>query len=85
MKEATGELNATVVVMSAIAVLIAFFYYTLWPVLRVNFEKNSQCSKAICEPCEPDSNGKKTCKFVTCYPKGQNHTAENGFQCVYKG
>ena len=52
MKEATGELNATVVVMLAIGVLMAFFYYTLWPLIKINFVSNSQCSKAICEKCE---------------------------------
>ncbi len=77
MKEATGELNTTVVVMLAIGVLMAFFYYTLWPLIRENFEANSQCSKAICEPCK---NG--NCDFVVCHPKGDTSKT---FQCVYKG
>ena len=82
MKEATGELNATVVVMSAIAVLIAFFYYTLWPIIKSNFQRNSQCSKAICEPCKADTNGEKNCDFVVCHPKND---PTNTFTCVYKG
>ena len=76
MKETTGELNATVIVILAVGVLIAFFYYTIWPILRTNFQRNSQCSKAICEPC-PDNK----CDFVTCHMK--NSTEE--FECVYKG
>lgn len=77
MKETTGELNATVVVMLAIGVLMAFFYYTLWPIIKTNFYKNSQCSKAICEPCTTGN-----CKFVKCHPKNDPNTE---FECIYKG
>ena len=77
MKEATGELNAAVVVMMAISILIAFFYYTLWPILKGNFERNSQCSKAICESEDLDDDG-----FVECYLKKDVNTK---FKCVYKG
>lgn len=77
MKETTGELNATVVVMLAIGILIAFFYYTLWPIIKTNFDKSSQCSKAICESCP---SGK--CDVVTCHPKNDPDTT---FECIYKG
>ena len=79
MKEATGELNTTIIVVLAVGVLMAFFYYTLWPIVKDNFEKNTQCSKAICEPCR-DKN--KKCDTVTCHSKNDS-TKE--FQCVYKG
>ncbi len=78
MKEATGELNATVVVMLAIGVLMAFFYYTLWPLIKNNFDENSQCSKAICEKCT----NKDGCDYITCHAKGDE---SNTFECVYKG
>ena len=77
MKEATSELNATVVIVLAIAVLIAFFYYTLWPIIKNNFDRNSQCSKAICETIDSDNDS-----FVNCHTK--NDTS-NTFECVYKG
>ena len=77
MKEATGELNATVVVVLAIGVLIAFFYYTIWPIVKNNFDKNSQCSKAICEVTDEDGDG-----YVTCYTKGNKSKT---FECVFKG
>lgn len=77
MKEATGELNSVVVVMLAIGVLIAFFYYTLWPMIKQNFNKNSQCSKAICEKCTTGN-----CDTVTCHMKNDPSTL---FECVYKG
>lgn len=77
MKEATGELNATVVVVMAVGTLMAFFYYTLWPIIKSNFDSNSQCSKAICEKCDT---GK--CDFVTCHLKDE---PDREFKCVYKG
>ena len=77
MKEATGELNATIVVVLAVSVLIAFFYYTVWPIIKTNFDKNSQCSKAICKPCDGSD-----CETVECHTK--NNSGET-FECVYKG
>jgi len=77
MKESTSELNATVIVVLAIAVLIAFFYYTIWPILKDNFERNSQCSKAICETKDTDNDG-----MVTCHSKNDNTKT---FECVFKG
>ena len=77
MKQAIGELNATVVVVIAIGVLIAFFYNTIWPIVKGNFEKNSQCSKAICETNDDDGDG-----YVTCHSKNNK---DSEFICVYKG
>ena len=62
MKEATGQLNSTVVVVLAIAVLSAFFYFTLWPALKTNMEQTTNCSKAWCEG-KPNSDG----LTVQCY------------------
>ena len=82
MKEATGELNTTIIVVLAVGVLMAFFYYTLWPIIRTNFDNNSKCSKAICEPCK-DENGKSRsdCETVKCHLSDSNEM----FECVYKG
>jgi len=76
MKEATSELNSTVVVVLAIGVLIAFFYYTLWPIIKGNFDENAKCSEAICETVDGDGDG-----FVECHSKGKAET----FECIYKG
>lgn len=82
MKETTGDLNATVVIVLAIGILMAFFYYTVWPIIKSNFTSNSQCSKAICEPCNMvDSHGRKNCATVQCHEKGSSEI----FECVYKG
>jgi hypothetical protein len=77
MKEATGELNATIAVVLAVGVLMAFFYYTLWPIIKNNFEESTQCSKAICEKCPSGD-----CETVECYSK-KDETKK--FECVYKG
>lgn len=43
MKEATGELNMTVVTVVAIAAVGAFFYAFVWPSIRAGLMKNT-CS-----------------------------------------
>ena len=80
MKKATGELSATVVVLTAIGVLMAFFFYTMWPLMKSSIDASSQCNKAICETCESGD-----CEYVTCYPKGQYGNSSKSFKCVYKG
>lgn len=46
MKEATGELNMTVVTIVAVAALLAFFYAVIWPNLKVGMTLSSACSAA---------------------------------------
>ena len=58
MKEATGELNMTVVTVVAIAAVAAFFYAFIWPSIQANIENSTKCSSATnCTDC----NG-STCK-----------------------
>ena len=48
MKEATGELNMTVITVVAIAAIAAFFYAFVWPNLKVGIANNqceSQCGE----------------------------------------
>jgi hypothetical protein len=83
MKEASGELNSTVFVILAIGVLMAFFYYVIWPIVRQDVNNNSQCSKAVCEKCVNAAGKPKTnCKTVKCHLPGDE---SNIFECVYKG
>lgn len=79
MKQATGELNATVFVVVAVASLVVFFYFTIWPMIRNNVNQNTQCSKAICENC-PEGG----CETVNCYVM-ENGQRSDTFQCVWKG
>ena len=46
MKEATGELNMTVVTIVAIAALMAFFYMVIWPNIKISLSLTSACSSA---------------------------------------
>jgi len=80
MKEATGELNMTVVVVIAVGVLAAFFYTILWPMLRDNYNASSKCSDAICDASTVDSSGMATCKY---YKNGSQ--VGNSFKCAWKG
>lgn len=46
MKEATGELNMTVVTVVAIAAVGAFFYFFIWPGIQAGLARNT--CKNIC-------------------------------------
>lgn len=48
MKEATGELNMTVVTVVAIAAVAAFFYAFVWPSIKTSINSATKCSSAIC-------------------------------------
>ncbi len=49
MKEATGELNMTVVTVVAIAAVAAFFYAFVWPAIRNQIEASTYCAMATCD------------------------------------
>ena len=73
MKDATGDLTSAVVVLTCIAILVAFFYFTIWPAIKLNFVAQTACEKAKCE-IRPDNDG-----IVNCIYEGQI------IQCNYKG
>ena len=52
MKEATGELNMTVVTVVAIAAVGAFFYAFIWPGIKTGLMKNTCIN--ICPATEGD-------------------------------
>ena len=90
MKEATGELNMTVVIVIAVASLAAFFYTIIWPAISNNFHSNAKCADAICT-CNNDNN---KCEMVECYVvkcerknDGTEECEQDGatFQCPWKG
>ncbi|HJF41211.1 MAG TPA: hypothetical protein K8V91_09825 [[Clostridium] spiroforme] len=55
MKEATGELNMTVVTVVAIAAVAAFFYAFVWPSIQNSIENNTRCASAQNCQCDGDS------------------------------
>ena len=61
MKEATGELNMTVVTVVAIAAVGAFFYAIIWPAIKSNLLANTYCASAI--KCEDQGNGTSQCYY----------------------
>ena len=75
MKEATGELNMTVVTVVAIAAVGAFFYAFLWPTIRANIQRSTLCSNAVgCTDCDGN-----TCQ---CFPVDDDGTpAEESISC----
>ena len=73
MKEATSELASLLVVVSSVAILIAFFYFTVWPLIDNNFKKQTACEKATCKMDQV------TDGYVNCELNGQE------FRCKYKG
>lgn len=75
MREATGELNLTVIIVIAIAGLVAFFSMVVWPMLDNSLSNDENCSDAICE--------KSTLKDgrVKCSRKD----GDKDFWCPYKG
>lgn len=62
MKEATGELNMTVVTVVAIAAVGAFFYAVIWPSIKGNLLAQTHCSSAV-QCSDPDQNGKMKCHY----------------------
>ena len=56
MKEATGELNMTVVTVVAIAAVGAFFYAIIWPSIKSNLLAQTHCASAV--QCEDTGDGK---------------------------
>ncbi len=55
MKEATGELNMTVITVVAIAAVAAFFYAFVWPMIQRNIEQNTRCANAF--NCQTSATG----------------------------
>lgn len=73
MKEATGELNMTMIVVIAVGLLTAFFYFTIWPAISNNMNETVKCNKAVC------SNQKNDDGTVDCVYN------DTDIKCVWKG
>lgn len=87
MKEASGELNLTVIVVIIVAMLSLFFFSFVWPSIQNNFDRNTKCDEAIC-PC-PGRDNDGNCIIpesgqVTCTYRDKNGT-EHDITCAWKG
>ena len=81
MKEATGELNMTVVTVVAIAAVAAFFYAFVWPNIKNTIQAGTYCSMAQCATCT-ESNGVTKCDKCEAYDD-QGNTTWTG-KCTFK-
>ncbi len=79
MKRATGELNATLVVVTLVGLMAAFFFFVLWPEVKNIFVKDAKCSDAMCDRSTIDSNG-----MVDCVYKDDDGI-KHDLKCVWKG
>lgn len=77
MKEATGELNMTVITVVAIAAVGAFFYAVIWPRIKTNITHSTDCANAVCTSCKI-TNGNRVC--TGC----QDTDGKNIGTCTYK-
>ena len=76
MKEATGELNMTVVTVVAIAAVAAFFYAFIWPGIKRTIQTQSICSNGP----NYTSGTQGQADFISC---GANNAANGTYQCTY--
>ena len=75
MKKAFGELSGGLIVIISVAILIAFFYLVVWPMIDNNFASQTRCEKAVCSH-SADADGKVECRLP-----GREET----FRCNFKG
>lgn len=80
MKEATGELNMTVITVVAIAAVAAFFYAVVWPSIQSSIEQGTRCADAICQctegattcPCQYYDADAGSYQSITCANRADN-------------
>ena len=81
MKEATGELNMTVVTVVAIAAVAAFFYAFVWPTIRDNITSSTKCANATCDQSSCTKQGSRT---VCTSCRAASGDDDSTFKCSYE-
>ena len=76
MKEATGELNMTVVTVVAIAAVAAFFYAFIWPGIKTTIQSQSICANG--PNYTVGTSGQAD--YVSC---GSTNNATGKYTCTY--
>lgn len=79
MREATGELNMTVVVVLAVAGLVAFFSMVIFPMFTNSTTRQQNCSNAVCE--KPEKSTTCSGNYVDCHDPQESEI----YCCPYKG
>lgn len=84
MKEATGELNMTVVTVVAIAAVAAFFYAFVWPNIKSSITSSTKCANAQCDQAKcTTNNGQTTCTYCTTID--EDGKTSDPFTCRFQG
>lgn len=83
MKEATGELNATVIIFSAVALLTVVFFMVVWPLVKDGFYESASCANAVCDNGFITS-GEDKGKVYCISPTDDGATPEV-FTCPFRG
>lgn len=79
MKEATGELNMTLVTVIAISAIAAVFTLWVWPNVKANIKRNTYCSGAYnCGKCGDAGDGLMECSYTD---EEKGGTAEGKVTC----
>ena len=86
MKEATGDLNMTVIIVMIVAALVVFFSVYITPLVLNGIKSESNCSNAIC-PCKSMTadNGACTDCYICENKNGGTCKKSQPFRCPYKG
>lgn len=77
MREATGELNMTVIVFAAVALLTALFFFLVWPRIKEGLRKDESCASAVCD------HGYNSNNMAWCH--NPNDHKGKPFECPYRG
>ena len=85
MKEATGELNLTVIVVIIVAGLVAFFSIYIVPIIMGGIKNTANCEDAVCTKTGC-SDGVCNCKYYKLDPVSKKKTGETvDITCPDKG
>ena len=76
MKDATGELNMTVVTVVAIAAIATFFYVIIWPGIKASIQASTYCSSAV--NCDKD---RKQCHYYMTDDSGKMQISTDTIDC----
>ena len=81
MKEATGELNGTVIVFMAVAALTAFFFMFLWPLVKNGMYERANCANAVCDNGYIESGA----DYGMTYCYNPQDSSKEIFTCPFRG
>ena len=79
MKEATGEISGSLIVVLAVALLSALFFTFIWPLVKDNLTNVSTCANAVCDW------GYNTNWMAYCINPADTSAHPEVFECPYRG